>query len=165
MQPKNNLQHTTVCSEQLIYTSQEKVTQLLVVMVETFRRSGLWLKAPSPTVRAWRRCIYIFINNDWVNQRVTEVFGEQPLALPGSAKHIHYSVSHPLLTILLNIILPKLLELGTCNFETIITTPCVSCVTWHHFSQTVRARNLKFWDNVQLPLFATCQVSCVRCQL
>ena len=40
MGPKKNLQQNTVCLEQQIYASQENFTHLLVVMVETFRRSG-----------------------------------------------------------------------------------------------------------------------------
>ena len=30
-----------------------------------------------------------------------------------------------------DIITPKLLELGTCSFETVFTTPCELYVTWH----------------------------------
>ena len=41
MQPQQNLQQNTVCLEQQIYASQDKFTQPMVVMVETFRRSGI----------------------------------------------------------------------------------------------------------------------------
>ena len=39
----------------------------------------------------------------------------------------------------------------------------VSHVTWHHYSKTVRARDLTFWDNVHHPPFVTCHMSCVTC--
>ena len=58
MRPPKNLGQNIVCFEQQIYAHQENFTQPLVVMVETFIRS------------------------------VTEVFVEQPLAAPGSAKNI-----------------------------------------------------------------------------
>ena len=45
----------------------------------------LWLKAPSSTIRTWRRREDIFTNHDWINE-LMEVIVEQPLALPGSAK-------------------------------------------------------------------------------
>ena len=55
-----------------------------------------------------------------------------------------------------NIITPKPLELGTWSFGTIFITPSVSGITchvshviWHHFSLTVRAGDLKLWDNAQ----------------
>ena len=35
----------------------------------------------------------------------------------------------------------------------------------HHYTQTGRARELKFWKNVFPPLRVTCHVSCVRCQV
>ena len=55
-----------------------------------------------------------------------------------------------------NIITPKPLELGTWSFGTIFIPPSLSGITyhishviWHHFSQTVRAGDLKLWDNAQ----------------
>ena len=41
MRKKTNLPQNTVCLEQQIYANQEYFTQLLVVMVEPFRRSVL----------------------------------------------------------------------------------------------------------------------------
>ena len=35
----------------------------------------------------------------------------------------------------------------------------------HHYNQTVRARELTFWENVHPPLFVTCQMSIVRCHI
>ena len=35
----------------------------------------------------------------------------------------------------------------------------------HHKSQIIRARELKFWDNVHPPPHVSCQVSGVRCQV
>ena len=40
MQQKRNLQQNTLGLEQQIYTSPENVTQALLVMLETFRRSA-----------------------------------------------------------------------------------------------------------------------------
>ena len=48
------------------------------------------IKAPSATVMAWRRRKDIFTNHRRLNQLITEVFVEQPLALPGSAKNKLY---------------------------------------------------------------------------
>ena len=39
---KKNFWQNTVCLEHQIYASQKKITQPLVVMVETFRMSGVW---------------------------------------------------------------------------------------------------------------------------
>ena len=39
----------------------------------------------------------------------------------------------------------------------------VSGVRWHLQSQTVRARELKFWEKVHLPPAVTCHLSCVTC--
>ena len=57
MQQKKSLQQNTVSLEQQMYASQENFTQPLVVMVETFRRSG----AP-PILRNfpnWTMCVTI----------------------------------------------------------------------------------------------------------
>ena len=35
----------------------------------------------------------------------------------------------------------------------------------HHYTQTVRARELNFWENVHPPPSVTFQVSCVTCQV
>ena len=35
----------------------------------------------------------------------------------------------------------------------------------HHYTQTVRARKRKFWENIHPPLCVTCQVSGVTCQV
>ena len=51
------------------------------VLTESF----LWLKAPPPTVWAWRRHKYIFTKDELMNYSITKVFVEQPLASPGSA--------------------------------------------------------------------------------
>ena len=78
-----------------------------------------------------------------------------------------------------HILTAKPLELRTWNFDTIFTIPCVSHVTcdmscvmchlsrvsWHHYFQTVWARELMFLDNVHHPLFVTCHVSCVKCNM
>ena len=40
-----------------------------------------------------------------------------------------------------------------------------SKVSSHLHSQAVWARDMKFWENVQLPPHVTCQVSSVRCQV
>ena len=41
-----------------------------------------------------------------------------------------------------------------CSFQT--NSPCY---------QTVRARELKFWENVHTPPCVTCQVSCIMCHV
>ena len=41
--PKINHRQNTVCLEQQIYASPENLTPTLLVMLETFRRSGLTL--------------------------------------------------------------------------------------------------------------------------
>ena len=94
-----------------------------------------------------------------------------------------------------NFITPKPLELGTWNFEAIFTTtkelfvPChmpsftcnMSNVTYHmshvtchmshvkssknHHFQTIRTRDLKFWDNVHHPIFVTWHISHVMCHI
>ena len=35
----------------------------------------------------------------------------------------------------------------------------------HHYTQAVKARELKFWENVHPPPCVTCQVSSVRCHM
>ena len=46
---------------------------------------------------------------------------------------------------------------------------CWSRWSWHfaclHYTQTVRARELKFWENVHPQPRVTCQVSSIRCQV
>ena len=41
----------------------------------------------------------------------------------------------------------------------------VSHVTWHHYSQTVRARDLKLLTNLHNHLVVTCHMSCVVCHV
>ena len=38
-------------------------------------------------------------------------------------------------------------------------------LSWHCLSQTVRAKELSFWENAHPPAHVTCQVSHVRCQV
>ena len=45
----------------------------------------------------------------------------------------------------------------TCRISRV--TCKMSYITWHHYSKTVRARELNFWDNVHHPLFVRCCVS------
>ena len=97
---------------------------------------------------------------------------ERP-GVSGVVLHTHFPPN------LQNILTPKPLELRTWNCEIMFTTFCVSrvtchmsCVTchkldvtWHHNPQTVRARNLTFWGNVQHPLCVTYRKSHVTCHV
>ena len=52
----------------------------------------LWLKAPSPTISVWQRCKDILTkgwHNELINEIFTDVFVQQPLALPGSANKFY----------------------------------------------------------------------------
>ena len=44
------------------------------------------MKAPSLTIRLWQRHKDIFTNHELINELVTKLFVENPLASPGSAK-------------------------------------------------------------------------------
>ena len=94
------------------------------------------------------------------------------------------SMSPPFPPNLQTIITPKPLDLGTWDFYTMFTTPCVPHDTCHmsgvtcqvsvvrcHMSgvtsnsQTVRAIELKFWEKVQLLTPVTCHMSHVMCHV
>ena len=49
----------------------------------------------------------------------------------------------------------------TCHMKHV--TWHVSNVIWYHYSLTVRARDLKFWQNAHHPLFVTCHRSLIMC--
>ena len=70
----------------------------LIISWKIVTWSILWLKAPSATVRAWRRRKDIFTNHDWINelmnQWIAEVIVEQPLAEPGSANNVGPLCNH-----------------------------------------------------------------------
>ena len=55
----------------------------------------------------------------------------------------------------------------TCHISHVMchlspVTYYVSHITWHQYSQTVRARDLTFWDNVHHPMRVICHMSCVN---
>ena len=55
----------------------------------------------------------------------------------------------------------------TCHISHVMchlspVTYYVSHITWHQYSQTVRARDLTFWDNVHHPMRVICHISCVN---
>ena len=50
-----------------------------------------------------------------------------------------------------------------CNLSTV--TCHLSRVTCHHYLQSVRARDLQFWDNAHHPLCVRCHRSCVMCHV
>ena len=65
-------------------------------------------ESTTPTIWTWQRCKDIFTKDDLVSSSMTEVFVEQPLALPGSAENLvlfthyfcHSGVQHNLVFLL-----------------------------------------------------------------
>ena len=54
---------------------------------------------------------------------------------------------------------------GMCAWQVLSSNSLwvmMSCVTWHHYWQTIRDWDLKFWDNVYQPLGVTCHMSHVH---
>ena len=49
------------------------------------------MKAPSATIKVWRGHTDIFTNHQLINELITKVFVEQPLASPGSANNLRHT--------------------------------------------------------------------------